>query len=166
LTADRAAFTEAAVAEIERLGIRDRTTLQSFDWAVPMQAQKIQPALQTAYLTIARGRNDNLQRGRPDASPWLGGLDIDDFAGSAPKAVAKAGGAIWSPFFRDMTDEDIATARDLGLKVIPWTVNEPQDMANLVDRGVDGIITDYPDRLRAVLIEKKKPLPMAYPVQP
>lgn len=166
LTASREAFTRAAVAEIVRLGIVERTTLQSFDWAVPMQAQQLEPALKTAYLTIARGRNDNIQRGRPGASPWMGGLDIDDFAGSAPKAVKAAGGAIWSPFFRDMTDEDIGQAHALGLQVIPWTVNDPQDMANLIARGVDGIITDYPDRLRTVLAEKALPLPAAYPVQP
>lgn len=166
LTASREDFTRAAVAEIVRLGILERATLQSFDWAVLMQAQRLEPALQTAYLTIARGRNDNIQRGRPGASPWMGGLDIDDFGGSAPKAVKAAGGAIWSPFFRDVTDEDIAEAHALGLQVIPWTVNDPQDMANLIARGVDGIITDYPDRLRAVMAEKSLPLPAAYPVQP
>ena len=166
LTIDRETFTRAAVAEIVRLGIAGRTTLQSFDWAVPMQAQKLEPALKTAYLTIARGRNDNIQRGRPGASPWLGGLDIDDFAGSAPKAVAQAGGAIWSPFFRDLTDEDLAVARELGLKIIPWTVNDPQDMANLIERGVAGIITDHPDRLRVVLTEKNIALPAAFAVQP
>ncbi|KZD12809.1 glycerophosphodiester phosphodiesterase [Oceanibaculum pacificum] len=166
LTAERADFTQAAVKEIERLGIADRTTLQSFDWAVLMQAQQIAPGLQTAYLTIGRGRIDNLQRGRPDASPWLGGLDIDTFGGSAPKAVAAAGGKIWSPFFRDLTDEELKAARDLGLAVIPWTVNEPGDMATLIERGVDGIITDYPDRLRAVMAEKGMALPPAYPVQP
>lgn len=166
LTAERADFTEAAVKEIERLGIAERTTLQSFDWAVLMQAQQIAPGLQTAYLTIGRGRIDNLQRGQPDASPWLGGLDIDTFGGSAPKAVAEAGGKIWSPFFRDLTDEELKAARDLGLTVIPWTVNEPADMAALIERGVDGIITDYPDRLRAVMAEKGMALPTAYPVQP
>lgn len=166
LTIDRETFTQAAVAEIVRLGIVGRTTLQSFDWAVPMQAQKLEPALKTAYLTIARGRNDNIQRGRPGASPWLGGLDIDAVAGSAPKAVAQAGGAVWSPFFRDLTDDDLKAARELGLKIIPWTVNDPQDMANLIERGVDGIITDYPDRLRAVLTTKGMALPAAFAVQP
>ena len=166
LTIDRKTFIQAAVAEIVRLGIVGRTTLQSFDWAVPMQAQKLEPALKTAYLTIARGRNDNIQRGRPGASPWMGGLDIDTFAGSAPKAIKEAGGAIWSPFFRDLTDDDLKIARELGLKTIPWTVNDRQDMANLIERGVDGIITDYPDRLRAVLAEKGMALPAAFAVQP
>lgn len=166
LTASREDFTRAAVAEIVRLGIVEHTILQSFDWAVLMQAQQLEPALKTAYLTIARGRNDNIQRGRSGASPWMGGLDIDDFAGSASKAVKAAGGGVWSPFFRDLSDEDIEEAHALGLQIIPWTVNDPQDMASLIARGVDGIITDYPDRLRSVMAEKSLPLPAAYPVQP
>ncbi len=47
----------------------------------------------------------------------------------------------------------------LGLKVIPWTVNERADMERLIALGVDGIITDYPDRLRAVMAEKNLALP-------
>jgi len=37
--------------------------------------------------------------------------------------------------------------------VIPWTVNESADMRRLIGMGVDGIITDYPNRLRALLVE-------------
>jgi glycerophosphoryl diester phosphodiesterase len=47
----------------------------------------------------------------------------------------------------------------LGLQVIPWTVNEVADMRRLMDWGVDGIITDYPDRLREVMRERGLPLP-------
>ena len=52
-----------------------------------------------------------------------------------------------------------AAAHAQGLLVTPWTVNEPADMTRLVGWGVDGIITDYPDRLRKVLAEKGMPLP-------
>ena len=52
----------------------------------------------------------------------------------------------------------MAEAQGLGLKVLPWTVNDPADMARLIDWRVDGIITDYPDRLRKVLAEKGLPL--------
>jgi glycerophosphoryl diester phosphodiesterase len=47
----------------------------------------------------------------------------------------------------------------LGLAVIPWTVNDRADMLRLIDAGVQGIITDYPDRLRQVMAERKLPLP-------
>jgi len=47
--------------------------------------------------------------------------------------------------------------------VVPWTVNDPADMASLVDLGVDGLITDYPDRARGVMIEMGLPLPPPFP---
>jgi glycerophosphoryl diester phosphodiesterase len=58
---------------------------------------------------------------------------------------------VWSPFWRNVTAENVKEAQALGLKVVPWTVNNPADMAQLVDLGVDGLITDYPDRARPVL---------------
>ena len=58
-----------------------------------------------------------------------------------------------------LAPDDIAAAKALGLKVIPWTVNERADMERLIALGVDGIITDYPDRLRAVMAAKDMPLP-------
>ena len=56
-------------------------------------------------------------------------------------------------------------AQDLGLSVIPWTVNEAADMERLLDWRVDGIITDYPDRLRAVLQRRGIALPPAVPAR-
>ena len=53
----------------------------------------------------------------------------------------------------------LAEAGALRLQVIPWTVNDRADMARLIQMGVSGIITDYPDRLRAVMAEKNMPLP-------
>lgn len=54
---------------------------------------------------------------------------------------------IWSPNQRDVTAELVSKAHEEGLQVIPWTVNEIEAMQRLIDWGVDGIITDYPDRL-------------------
>ena len=51
------------------------------------------------------------------------------------------------------------SAHALGLGVIPWTVNATVDMRNLLGWGVDGLITDYPDRLRDVLRERGLTLP-------
>jgi len=57
-------------------------------------------------------------------------------------------------FWRNLTPAEVAESHALGLKVLPWTVNDPTDMARLVDLDVDGIITDYPDRLRALLVAR------------
>jgi glycerophosphoryl diester phosphodiesterase len=59
----------------------------------------------------------------------------------------------------------IAEAHGLGLPVVPWTVNTTADMARLMDLGVDGIITDYPTRLRTLMEERGLKLPKAYEVK-
>ena len=124
-----------------------------------MALKRIAPEIERVCLTAEALNFDTIQRGEPGPSPWLAGLDIDDFAGSVPRLVAAAGCAVWSPLYRNAKPDDIAAAKALGLKVIPWTVNERADMERLIALGVDGIITDYPDRLRAVMAEKNMPLP-------
>ena len=73
---------------------------------------------------------------------------------------------MWSPFFRDVTAEALAEAKSLGLRTAVWTVNEAADLVRMIELGVDGVITDYPDRLRAVMAEKRLELPPATPVGP
>ena len=57
--------------------------------------------------------------------------------------------------------ERVRAARALGLHVLPWTVNEAADMDRLIAWGVDGIVSDYPDRLRAAVHRAGRPLPPA-----
>jgi glycerophosphoryl diester phosphodiesterase len=80
--------------------------------------------------------------------------------------VKAAGGAIWSPNYRDLDEALVKEARGLGLKVLPWTVNDPADMERLIDWDVDGLITDRPDRLRDVMAAKGLALPKPTPVAP
>jgi len=62
-------------------------------------------------------------------------------------------------FWRNLSAKELAEAHALGVKVLPWTVNDQSDMLRLIELGVDGIITDYPDRLRSVMAEKGMALP-------
>jgi glycerophosphoryl diester phosphodiesterase len=165
-TVDPETFAATLVAALRAEGIANRATIQSFDWRTLKAVQRIAPQIPTACLTIARGANDNVQIGREGASPWLAGLDVDDFGGSMPRLVKAAGCTVWSPFFRDVAAEALAEAKSLGLRVAVWTVNERADLIRMVELGVDGIITDYPDRLRAVTAEKGLELPPATPVTP
>jgi glycerophosphoryl diester phosphodiesterase len=142
-------FARAVIAEIRRLGIADRTTLQSFDWRTLAVAAREAPEMDRAYLTTERGAGETVYRGR-GVSPWTG-LDIAAHGDSTPRLVAAAGGRIWSPFFRDLDTRILAEAKALGLSVIPWTVNESADMERLLGWGIDGLITDYPDRAKALL---------------
>ena len=161
-TAGPEAFADALTAAVRQAGVVGRVTVQSFDWCTLKHVQATAPEIATVYLTAERDWLDNLKRGQPGASPWTAGLDVDDFDGSAPRAVREAGGRVWSPYFRDLRESDLAEARRMGLKVVVWTVNDPAHMASLIELGVDGIITEYPDRARRVMADKGMALPPAF----
>jgi len=159
LTAAPEAFADAVIAVVRAAGMTERTTLQSFDWRTLRYAQKVAPEIKTVCLTVQQPGDDNIQAGQPGPSPLLAGLDVDDYGGSVPRLVKAAGCAVWSPNARDLTAQTLTEAHKEGLKVIVWTVNEESEMNALVESGVDGIISDYPDRLRKVLARRGVTLP-------
>src|SRR5688500_7265441 len=118
-------FARALIHEVRKAGAEKRTTIQSFDWRTLKVVEREAPEIATSYLTDNR--------------------DAD------PRKVHAAGGRIWSPDFSTLTADKVATARELGLKIIPWTVNDKADIARMLELGVDGIISDYPDRVRQAL---------------
>ena len=162
---DPESFAAALARAVQEAGIAARTSIQSFDWRTLAVMRRLAPGIARVCLSIDGGNGDTLQRGRPGPSPWTAGLDIDDFDGSVPRLVAAAGCAMWSPNYRNLTEATLAESKSLGLTVIPWTVNERADMVRLIAMGVAGIITDYPDRLRAVMAEKGGPLPLPVPAR-
>ena len=158
-------FVRALIAEIRKAGLANRATIQSFDWRTLLIAQREAPEIVTVHLTNQQGANDTVQIGRPGASPWLAGFDVDDYAGSVPKLVKAAGGTVWSPNYKDVTEALVREAQALGLKIVPWTANDEADLVRLLDWKVDGLITDYPDRLRAIMTARGMALPAQYPAR-
>ena len=154
LTLEPERFAELAIAAIRKGGAAARTTIQSFDWRGLLAARRLAPEIATACLSIEGGSFDTVRRAGSQPSPWLAGLDLAAHGGSVPRLVQAAGCAVWSPFWRNVTAASVKEAQDLGLKVLPWTVNNPPDMAALIDLKVDGLITDYPDRAKSVLATK------------
>lgn len=146
------AMVDALLQAIAAAGMADRVGIQSFDWRTLRRVQQLAPGIPTAYLT-SRNVGD---------PAWTAGLRLADH-GSVPRMVKAAGGTTWSPSAATLTEALVKEAQALGLKVVPWTVNEPADMQHLIAWGVDGLITDYPDRLRAVLQRRGMPVPA--PVQ-
>jgi glycerophosphoryl diester phosphodiesterase len=114
-------FALALIAEVRKAGATTRTTIQSFDWRTLKVVEREAPEIATVYLTGSRNAD--------------------------PLAVHAAGGRIWSPEHATLTPHKAARARQLGLKLVPWTVNEPADIARMLELKVDGIISDYPDRV-------------------
>jgi glycerophosphoryl diester phosphodiesterase len=158
-TPDPETFARAFADAVRAAGLEARVSVQSFDWRTLTVMRRIAPAIERVCLTVDGGSGDTLGRGRPGPSPWTAGLDIDDFAGSVPRLVKAADCAVWSPRFNDVTEASLAEAKSLGLKVIPWTVNAPSDMARLIGWGVAGLISDYPNRLREAMAQAGLPLP-------
>ena len=152
-------FADALVAVLEEQGVAARTMVQSFDWRTLRRVREGAPDLETACLTTEEADGDTIQRGKPGASAWTGGLDVDDFDGSVLRLVQASGCRIWSPRQIDLTASDVAAAHAVGIRVIPWTVNEPADIATVLELGVDGIISDHPDRVRSALKSRGRPLP-------
>jgi glycerophosphoryl diester phosphodiesterase len=157
--ADPETFAATVVREIRDAGMAARVTVQSFDWRTLAAIKLIAPEIELSCITVERQWRDNLQRGGRGASPWTAGLDIDDFESSAPKLVKAAGCTVWSPMFQDLSPVELTEAKSIGLKVVPWTVNERSQMERLIRAGVDGLISDYPDRLRAAMQAAGLPLP-------
>lgn len=92
---------------------------------------------------------DAVRRGSTLPTGQLAG-HIGDVAALVQRTVDAGHTAInpWDPF---VDAAFIALAHDAGLRVFPWTVDDPERMAALADLGVDGIITNVPDVLRAVV---------------
>ena len=154
-TVDAEAMTRALLKVVRDAGMAGRVSIQSFDWRTLRLVRQLEPAMPTVHLTIQTANTNNLRDG-----DWTTGLKFADH-GSAPKMVKAAGGTIWSPNGGAVTEELVKEAHALGLQVVPWTINTPADMDRLIGWGVDGIITDYPDRLRAVMQTRGLPLPKA-----
>ena len=142
-------------------------TIQSFDWGALMRMREVEPRLPLVALT----NGDFLQVGKPGASPWLGGIDIDDFGGdfvaaAAPSAPTPsrpsrqpAGRHRREPGYRAYTRRTWSTTPTPGPQGDPLDRRRPATMAALMDLGVDGIITDYPDRLRTIMAARGLQLP-------
>lgn len=163
-TAPREQFVSAVVEQIQNHNMLDQVTIQSFDWAALMLVRELEPALPIVALSNAQSF---LQCGMEGASPWTGGIDMDDFDCNLPAAAASFGADAISPVHGipqngRVTDADyqpftsrqmVEQAHALGMKVIPWTVNDRATAESLIVMGVDGIITDYPDMLGELLAE-------------
>jgi glycerophosphoryl diester phosphodiesterase len=134
-------FARAVVAEIRKAGVASRATVQSFDWRTLAVVQAEAPEIATVYLT---------------------GQKFSD----APARVRQAGGKIWSPNYLELSPDKLKEAHALGLQVVAWTVNESAQIAALLDLGVDGLISDRPDLVRAEMAKRGMPLPQPTPVLP
>jgi glycerophosphoryl diester phosphodiesterase len=173
-TAPRSQLVRVVAHEVRKAHVVQRATIVGLDWGVLMKMRKLEPRLPI----VAAASPRFLQAGEPGRSPWLGGLDVDDFRGGLVGAAASFGADAIAPVHGSpanpgaglpryqpfTTRKMIRRAHRSGLEVIPWTVNRRATMRQLIDAGVDGIITDYPNRLRSVIARSGLRSPSQMPV--
>ena len=119
-------FARLVVKEIRALGIDKSVTVQSFDIRALRAMHLRAPDLQLAFL-IENMNSFESNMARLDFKP-----------------------AIYSPYYLLVNKGLVKQCHDQNIKLVPWTVNDVKSMRRLVRLGVDGIITDYPDKIRAV----------------
>ncbi|MGK7059482.1 glycerophosphodiester phosphodiesterase [Bradyrhizobium sp. 1050_B9_N1_2] len=161
---DPRGFVAKLLQLIEAEGFSDRVMIQSFDWRTLLLVQQQAPTIPTVYLTLQRGSGQTVALDK--ATNWTAGFSPADHGGSLPRTIKAAGGTVWSPYFGDVTEAVVSEAHTLGLRIVVWTVNKREDMARMIELGVDGIISDRPDLLRQVAGEKGIALPAGTPVVP
>jgi glycerophosphoryl diester phosphodiesterase len=163
-------FVELLVKTVREADMVDRVTIQSFYWRTLRMVHGVEPRIATSFLTSQQPGSENIRV--HGSSSWTAGFQLRYF-GTVPEMVRAAAldehgdlpaGSTWSPNFADLTQAAVREAQLLGLKVVPWTVNAREDMVRMIDWKVDGLITDYPDRARDILLEKGLPLPPATPM--
>ncbi len=115
-------YARALVDVVLVSGLQNRVRLQSFDVFMLDELSRIAPGLRLGLLVAPGG----------DVAASLAGLSC------IPAYV--------NPFFGDVTSELVDLLHARHFRIVPWTVNEPDDMRELILMGVDGLITDYPER--------------------
>lgn len=154
-TAPREQFVAIALKEVKAANMQHRVSIQSFDWGALRLVQQQDPRIRTVALTNKDGGD------LVTAASHLGFDAISPVHGTPQNGTVEDAG--YTPY---VTTDMVERARDAGMQVIPWTVNDKPTMRALISKGVDGIITDYPDRFRDVMAEHSLKLPKRYSLEP
>jgi glycerophosphoryl diester phosphodiesterase len=155
-TPDPERFVQLLLKEVRDHGMQGRVQILSFDWRTLQAVQKLAPGMPTVYLTAQLPTLDNLGIQSGQASAWTAGFQYAQY-GSVPRMIQAAGGTHWSSFWRELDAQKVREAQSLGLKVLAWTVNDRQSMGQMLDLGVDGLVTDRPDIAAELLKERGIP---------
>jgi glycerophosphoryl diester phosphodiesterase len=147
-------FVDVILAAVRSAGKVDRVEIQSFDWRTLPMVHRAEPTIPLVALY-------NEETWVP-GSPWLAGIDAA-VVGDPMIGALMVGATMVSPRYALVTERPyVDHAHSLGLRVIPWTVNDVDAMREQISYGVDGIITDFPTLARGVLAGLGMPLPPAY----
>jgi glycerophosphoryl diester phosphodiesterase len=136
---------------LERHDLHHRCIISSFDWRVLVACAERAPTVTRGHLTLEQNHGTAMVPNIFDGSPWMSGVTREDHKDSLAQTISALGGKVWCPYFKDLTESELAKAKELGLLVNVWTVNSVSDIIRMAEMGVDGIISDYPARVQNIL---------------
>jgi glycerophosphoryl diester phosphodiesterase len=146
-------FVDVVLAAVRAAGKVGRVEIQSFDWRTLPLVRQGEPSIPVVALWS--------EHTWVPGSPWLATVN-PDVVGDPVIGAMMVGASILSPEYSLVDRALVDRAHSLGLSVIPWTVDDANDMRTQIAVGVDGIITNYPAVLRTVMAELGMALPPAY----
>lgn len=147
-------MADLLVNEIIKHELIERVQILSFDWRSLRHIQKKNLNIPTVFVTAQLKELNNIMADSWQGSPWTAGFQFKDH-GSIPKMIKAAGGTHWSSFWRELDASKVQEAQSLGIKVLAWTINDPVVFEQMLDIGVDGIVTDRPDMAVEILKRRK-----------
>ncbi|MCG7521874.1 glycerophosphodiester phosphodiesterase family protein [Ruegeria sp. Ofav3-42] len=140
----RGNFVGRVLQEVRAKGLSSRAVLHSFDWKLLEECQRQAPDMPSSYLTQFPDNADDVGE---DSSKAIC-PDLRGRRDEIPNLVKQAGGSLWCPYYADVTAENVAYAKELGLCVAVWTVNQHEEIGRMIDLRVDAIVSDYPGRVQ------------------
>jgi glycerophosphoryl diester phosphodiesterase len=153
LTPDPKDLVQIVLNEINNSNLKDKIIISSFDWRILREVKKQSPKIPRAYLTFQQEKGMKIKKTIYSKSPWIDHIPLT-IVYDLPKIIKELGGSAWHPYYKDINKKAVKDAHDNNLPVNVWTVNDEDDMLKMIEYGVDGIMTDYPLRLKN-LCEKR-----------
>ena len=132
---------------VNNSALKDKIIYSSFDWRILREIKNQNPHAPRAYLTELQQPETKISETIYDQSPWIDFMPLKNPI-EIPRLIASLGGQAWHPYFKDISKKMIEISHEENLAVNVWTVNDEDDMLKMIEYGVDGIITDYPLRLK------------------
>ena len=140
-------MVKLVMQEVNKSNLQNKIIISSFDWRTLTEIKNFYPEISRAYLSFQQQTGIKIKNTIYNRSPWMSYLPFFETY-ELPKIIKSQGGKAWHPYHKDITKKlvDISHQEDLPVNV--WTVNEENDMLKMIEYGVDGIMTDYPLRLK------------------
>ena len=140
-------MVKLVMQEVNKSNLQNKIIISSFDWRTLTEIKNFYPEISRAYLSFQQQAGIKIKNTIYNRSPWMSFLPFFEKY-ELPKIIKSQGGKAWHPYHKDITKKLVEISHQEDLPVNVWTVNEEYDMLKMIEYSVDGIMTDYPLRLK------------------